>query len=198
MFTGIIEAIGAVVALHQGASARLVVDAGRLDLHGLRNGESISINGVCLTVVEQSAGRLQFDVSAETLACSTLGGLRGGDPVNLERALRVGDRLGGHLVSGHIDGRGRILTLKRDGNSMCVEIEAPAELARYVCRKGSIAVDGVSLTVNDVSGARFSVNIIPHTLEQTRFASCRPGSTVNLEVDQIARYAERLLQPDRP
>ena len=195
MFSGIIGALGQVISLHSGA--RLSVDAGHMDLEGLRSGESISVNGTCLTVAGSSGSRLDFDISAETLACTTLGELRAGDKVNLERALRVGDRLGGHLVSGHVDGRGRILTIMPEGNSIRFEIEVAPELSQYLCRKGSVAVDGVSLTVNTVSGARFCVHIIPHTMEQTRFSCYRPGSSVNLEMDQMARYAERLLHPDR-
>lgn len=193
MFTGIIEAMGRVITPPPG---RLTLDAGALDLSDLKIGESIAINGVCLTVVTHAAARIEFDVSPETMACTTLGALRAGDAVNLERALRAGDRLGGHLVSGHVDGRGRIVSVTQDGNATRFDIEAPADLARYLCRKGSVAVDGVSLTVNDVSGRKFSVCIIPHTLAQTRFGTYRAGDGVNLEVDQMARYAERLLQPD--
>lgn len=192
MFTGIIEAMGGALAPPPG---RLAVDAGALDLDGLKIGESICINGVCLTLVAHGGKRLEFDVSAETLSCTTLGALKAGERLNLERALRAGDRLGGHLVSGHVDGCGRILSIEPDGNATRFEIEAPAELAGYLCRKGSVAVDGVSLTVNTASGRNFSVCIIPHTLAQTRFGACRVGDAVNLEVDQIARYAERLLQP---
>lgn len=193
MFTGIIEALGKVIDVTPG---RLVVDAGALALQGLKPGESICVNGVCLTVVAHGDTRLEFDVSAETLSCTTLGSLRAGEQVNLERALRAGDRLGGHLVSGHVDGRGVVRAIATDGNATRFEIEMPAELARYLCRKGSVAVDGVSLTVNDATGRNFSVCIIPHTLAVTRFGAYRPGTAVNLEVDQIARYTERLLQPD--
>lgn len=193
MFTGIIEAMGRVVEPPPG---RLTLDAGALDLAGLKFGESICINGACLTVVAREGAHLGFDVSAETLACTTLGRLQAGDVVNLERALRAGDRLGGHLVSGHVDGCGHIVSIRQDGNAARFDIEAPAELARYLCRKGSVAVDGVSLTVNEVSGRIFSVCIIPHTLAQTRLGAYRAGDAVNLEVDQIARYAGRLLQPD--
>lgn len=195
MFTGIVEAMGTVQAAPPG---RLALDAGALDLGGIRPGESICINGVCLTVVDHAGTHLQFDVGPETLACTTLGTLQPGQRVNLERALRAGDRLGGHLVSGHVDGCGRILALTPDDNATRFDIEAPAELARYLCRKGSVAVDGVSLTVNTVDGRNFSVCIIPHTLAGTRFGGYRAQDIVNLEVDQIARYAERLLQPDRP
>ncbi len=193
MFTGIIETLGRVIDVKTG---RLVVDAGALDLRDLRQGESICVNGVCLTVVAHGGARLEFDVSAETLSCTTLGALHAGEPVNLERALRAGDRLGGHLVSGHVDGRGVVRAIAADGNATRFEFEMPAELARYLCRKGSVAVDGVSLTVNEATGSNFSVCIIPHTLAGTRFGGYRPGDAVNLEVDQIARYTERLLQPD--
>jgi riboflavin synthase len=194
MFTGIIEATGEVLAAPAG---RLAVDAGGLDLDGLKTGESVCVNGACLTVVARHERRLEFDVSAETLACTTLGDLAPGDRVNLERALRAGDRLGGHLVSGHVDGRGTIRSIAPDGNAVRFEIEAPKDLMRYLCRKGSVAVDGVSLTVNEVRGSIFSVCIIPHTLALTRFSLYRPGAAVNLEADQIARYAERLLHPER-
>lgn len=194
MFTGIIEATGEVLAVPPG---RLAVDGGGLDLDGLKTGESICVNGACLTVVARHGRRLEFDVSAETLACTTLGALAPGDRVNLERALRAGDRLGGHLVSGHVDGRGTVRSATPDGNAVRFEIEAPEDLARYLCRKGSVTVDGVSLTVNDIHGSIFSVCIIPHTLARTRFSCYRPGDSVNLEADQIARYAERLLHPDR-
>jgi riboflavin synthase len=194
MFTGIIEAVGRIAQREaRGGDVRLVIDAASLDLDGLRLGESIAVGGVCLTVVAIDVSRLGFDVSNETLACTTLGDCGEGAAVNLERALRLADRLGGHLVSGHVDGIGRVIDVREDARSQRWTFEAPPDIARYVAAKGSIAIDGVSLTVNEVDGARFGVNLIPHTIDHTTFAQRRPGDPVNLEVDLIARYAERLM-----
>jgi riboflavin synthase len=159
----------------------------------LRIGDSIAVNGACLTLVDQAAGSVAFDVSAETLSCTTLGALGNGDRVNLEQALRADARLNGHFVSGHVDGVGVIAARAADGESQRFVIEAPAELARYLGRKGSVCVDGVSLTINTVDGGRFGVNLIPHTLACTTFGTAAPGTRVNIEVDLLARYLERLL-----
>jgi riboflavin synthase len=196
MFTGIVTATGTVTGLtEQDGDMRLRIDSGALDMTDVAAGDSISVNGVCLTVLEPSVQEFQADVSAETLSCTTLGGLAKGSRVNLEKAMRLGDRLGGHLVSGHCDGMGTVLELERDARSVRLTIEAPAELARYICRKGSICVDGVSLTVNEVTDGEFGVNIIPHTMDQTIFTDYGAGTLVNLEVDIIARYLERLHYP---
>lgn len=194
MFTGIIEAVGTVAAVERrGGDVRLRVHSGRLPLHDVALGDSIATNGVCLTVVELPGDGYAADVSVETLDFTTLGSLRSGDPVNLEKALTPSSRLGGHLVSGHVDGVGEVLELAQDARSWRARLRAPAQLARYIAHKGSICVDGISLTVNAVNGAEFELNIIPQTMEETCFGSYRPGSRVNLEVDLIARYLERLL-----
>ena len=194
MFTGIVAATGrvrSVRALEDGM--RLTVDAGALDMTDVALGDSIACNGVCLTVVERGKDHFTVDVSRETLNCTT--GLDGGNSLNLEKALRLADRLGGHLVSGHVDGVGAVVKFERVGESHELVIRAPQELAKYIAIKGSIAVNGVSLTTNRVSGAEFSINLIPHTVEVTTLRDLRPGSRVNLEVDQIARYVERMLHP---
>lgn len=194
MFTGIVQATGKIHAIApQGDGVRIHVDAGRLALTDVRIGDSIAVNGVCLTVVEFGAHDFAVDVSPETLRCTSLGGLSVGSRVNLELALRLGDRLGGHLVSGHVDGVGRIRAVRADGDCLWLRIEVPAELARYVSRKGSICVDGVSLTVNAVDGAAFEVQVIPHTREETLFGGYGPEDAVNIEVDLVARYLERLM-----
>ncbi|MCG3201600.1 MAG: Riboflavin synthase [Gammaproteobacteria bacterium] len=194
MFTGIVQAMGKIHAIAPRAEGvRIHVDTGRLALTDARVGDSIAVNGVCLTVVEFDAHRFAVDVSPETLRCTSLGRLAVGGRVNLELALRLGDRLGGHLVSGHVDGVGRIRSVRADGDCLRLRIEVPVELARYVSRKGSVCVDGVSLTVNAVEGATFEVQIIPHTREETLFGGYEPEDTVNIEVDLIARYLERLI-----
>ncbi|RYG86620.1 riboflavin synthase [bacterium] len=197
MFTGIIQAVGTVVSREaRGGDARLVIDAAALaakvDAVRLAVGESVAINGTCLTVLDPHEGRLAFDVSAETLGKTTLGSLAPGSRVNLEAALRMGDPLGGHLVSGHVDGLATVVATSTEARSLRVVLEAPAALARYVASKGSVALDGVSLTVNEVDGRRFGVNLIPHTIEQTTFGTLAPGVLLNLEIDPIARYVERL------
>ena len=168
-----------------------------LDLSDIALGDSIAVSGVCLTAVELTGDGFWADVSGETLSRTTLGALRPGDPVNLEKALTPTTRLGGHLVSGHVDGVGRVAERRPEARSVRFVIEAPCELARYIAEKGSIAVDGVSLTVNRVDGARFDLNIVPHTLAETTLDRFAPGRAVNLEVDVIARYLERLLLGDR-
>lgn len=194
MFTGIVQDIGCIVALEPRAGdVRLRVAVERLPLSAVRLGDSIAVSGVCLTVVEHDAGSFAADVSNETLSRTTLGTLRAGSSVNLEPALRAGDPLGGHLVSGHVDGLGRLVALAQDARSWRMRFATPPELARYVARKGSIAIDGVSLTVNEVEGREFGVNIIPHTFEVTTLGRLVPGQPVNLEIDQVARYVERLL-----
>lgn len=194
MFTGIVQDMGRIVALEPRAGdVRLRVAVERLPLDAVRSGDSIAVSGVCLTVVEHDAGGFAADVSNETLSLTTLGDLAPGARVNLEPALRAGDPLGGHLVSGHVDGIGRVVSLAQDARSWRIRFEAPPELARYIARKGSIAIDGVSLTVNEVEGREFGINIIPHTFEVTTIGGYAPGRRVNLEIDTIARYVERLM-----
>ena len=198
MFSGIIAAVGQIVELtprNDGTpTVRLTVDDGRLGLDDVTRGDSIACNGVCLTVVERQDQRFYVDVSPETLSCTV--GLDAPGPVNLEKALRLADRLGGHLVSGHVDGVGEVLRFDPIGDNRLFEVRAPVALAKYIARKGSITVDGVSLTTNSVSGARFTINLIPHTLAATTLVRLQPGSRVNLEIDLIARYVERMLNPD--
>jgi riboflavin synthase len=197
MFTGIIQAVGHVSLLAEtaGGDARVTLAAGGLDLADTRLGDSIACNGVCLTVVDKTADSFAVDVSAETFSCSI--GYAPGDRVNLEMAMRLSDRLGGHLVSGHVDGVGSVLhfapVAASADASWRLDIRAPGPLARFLAYKGSIAVNGVSLTVNQVSGADFAINLIPHTLEQTMLKELKPGARVNLEADMLARYADRLL-----
>jgi len=194
MFTGIIAALGQVKALQpQQGDVRLHIDAGKLDCTDIQLGDSVAINGVCLTVVEQQATQLFFDVSQETLKRSSLGQLKPGSPVNLEKALAVGDRLGGHFVSGHVDGLGTVNLIKLVGQSWQMKVAVAESLQKYIAEKGSICIDGVSLTVNAVDKVGFEVNIIPHTLQETIIQHYQTGSQVNLEVDLIARYLERLL-----
>lgn len=199
MFTGIVQATGKVAAAEtRGGDLRLTLDASelatRVDAVRLAIGESIAVSGVCLTVVSWQDGCFVADVSRETLALTTLGQLRVDDVVNLEAALRAGDPLGGHLMSGHVDGLAEVVGLARDARSLRVEIEAPEALARFIAPKGSVALDGVSLTVNEAAGRRFGVNLIPHTVEVTTFGDLCLGRLLNLEVDQLARYVQRALQ----
>lgn len=196
MFTGIIEAIGTVRGIEpRGGDARVWIATGTLDLADVRLGDSIAVDGVCLTVVALDANGFAADVSGETLARTTFARRRTGDRVNLEKALALGARLGGHLVSGHVDGIGHVRAREQAARSERLVIEAPAGLGRYIAQKGSICVNGVSLTVNGVDASRFVVNIVPHTLQATTLADLREGSAVNLEVDLLARYLERLLTP---
>lgn len=198
MFTGIIEAIGEVAQLEpRGGDVRLRVRTGKLDLSDVGLGDSIAVNGVCLTAVELPGDGFLADVSRETLSLTTLGELRPGSPVNLEKALTLATRLGGHLVAGHVDGMGVVRARHDDARSIRFTLEAPDPLARYIAHKGSIAVDGTSLTVNAVHGAQFELNIVPHTLQETIMSSYRPGRQVNLEVDLVARYLERLVLGER-
>jgi riboflavin synthase len=191
MFTGIVLAIGRIVeARPQAEGVRLVIEAPQLGLDDVAIGDSIAIQGVCHTVVAKAADRFEVDTSRATL--SVTAGLEQGRGVNLEKSLRLADRLGGHLVSGHVDGVGHVAAWQDLGGSAMLVIDAPADLARYIAKKGSICVDGVSLTVNDVDGARFEVNVIPHTRAATTLGNLEPGQAVNLEVDLVARYLERL------
>ncbi|MDF1830979.1 MAG: riboflavin synthase [Porticoccaceae bacterium] len=198
MFTGIIEALGEIGGTEQrGGDLRLHIRTGGLDLGDVGLGDSIAVNGVCLTVVELPGDGFIADVSIETLNFTTAGQWKTATPVNLERALTPSTRLGGHLVSGHVDGVGEVVERHQDARSERFRIKAPAELARYIAHKGSISVDGTSLTVNAVSGDEFELNIVPHTLEHTVFGAYQGGAKVNLEVDVIARYLERLLLGDK-
>ena len=195
MFTGIVTAVGTVSAVEPvGDERRISIDTGRMEIDDVAVGDSIAIDGVCLTVVDHRRGSLSFDVSGETLACTTLGERVIGDEVNLEAAMLPTTRLGGHLVSGHVDGVGRVSARRREGNCERFTIEVPAGLEQYIARKGSLCVCGVSLTVNDISGREVGLNIIPHTLQSTTFTRLTAGARVNIEVDIIARYLERLLQ----
>ncbi len=193
MFSGIVAACGRIEQIEPLADGvRLTVDAGGLDLADVLIGDSIANSGVCLTVIAREGQRVRFDVSRETLSCTT--GLdRAGVEVNLEKALRLADRLGGHLVTGHVDGVGEVLEFTPAGESHTLVIRAPAAIAGYIAKKGSVTVDGVSLTVNRVEGAEFTVNLIPHTVAATTLKRLSPGSRVNLEIDLIARYVERML-----
>ena len=191
MFTGIVTAIGTVTAAEPAAGGlRLVVDAAGLGLKDVAVGDSIAVNGICLTVAARSARNFEADVSRETLAC-TAGFARGGR-VNLEKALRATDRLGGHIVSGHVDGVGIVTRMQRAGANRVIAFRAPAQLAKYIARKGSVTLNGVSLTVNAVNGVKFTVNLIPHTLAETNLGELGVGRRVNIEVDMLARYVERL------
>ncbi len=198
MFTGIIQSVGEIRRLEpRGGDVRVAVGTGKLPMADVALGDSIAVNGVCLTAVALAADGFSADVSRETLSLTTLGDLTPRSRVNLEKALTLSTPLGGHLVSGHVDGVGRVLERRADARSSRLRIEAPAELARYIAHKGSICVDGVSLTVNGVDGAVFDLNIVPHTLDETVIVGYRAGTRVNLEVDLIARYLERLLLGDK-
>jgi len=193
MFTGIVQAMGAIVRVEaRGGDTRLVIDTRALDTSDVAIGDSICVSGVCLTAVAIDAAGFAADVSAETLSCTVFATLKSGDCVNLEKSLRLADRLGGHLVSGHVDGVGRVAAIEPDARSQRWSFEVPAELSRYIAAKGSICIDGVSLTVNEVDANRFGVNLIPHTIGATTFQYKRVGDSVNIEVDLIARYVERL------
>jgi riboflavin synthase len=206
MFTGIVQDTGRVTALERrGGDVRLRIAVDRLDLAATRAGDSIAVSGVCLTALEIDAGdaatgrpgSFAADVSNETLSLTTLGTLEPGSRVNLEPALRAGDALGGHLVSGHVDGLGKVVDIREDARSRRMHFSCPPGLARFFARKGSVAIDGVSLTINEVGPADFTVNLIPHTWQVTTLGEFRVGRSVNLEVDQVARYVERLLEASR-
>jgi len=191
MFTGIVQATGSIRAsTPTDKGARIEIAAGALDMSDVHIGDSIAVDGCCLTVIEETPLGFRVDVSQETLDCTT--GFPVGRAVNLEKALRLSDRLGGHLVSGHVDGVGGVMRFEQVGESWLLEVRVPSALAKYVARKGSITVNGVSLTVNHVEGDWFDVNLIPHTLEVTNLKALRTGARVNLEVDLVARYLERL------
>ena len=199
MFTGIIQDLGTVIDLQtfdraDASDVRISIECATLDAKSLALGDSVCVSGVCLTVMEQSSRGFAADASAETLACTTLGSLEPGSRVNLEPALTPSTPLGGHLVSGHVDGVAALLSRHAEGRSERMRFSVPADLARYVAAKGSLCVDGISLTVNDVDATSFGVNIIPHTLQVTTLGGFEPGQPVNLEVDQVARYLERLLE----
>ena len=194
MFTGIIQATGKVIATEKkGGDLRLRVHTGKLDLSDVQLGDSIATNGVCLTVVQLPGDGYWADVSKETLDFTTIGSLPIGAVVNLEKALRASDRLGGHIVSGHVDGIGTVVSRHSDARSERFRLKAPASLAKYIAHKGSICVDGTSLTVNKVEIDEFELNIVPHTIENTIFSHYKAGTAVNLEVDVISRYLERLI-----
>jgi riboflavin synthase len=194
LFTGIVQDVGRIETTEaRGGDLRLVIACNRLDTARVAPGDSISVQGCCLTAVEVRGKTFAADLSRETLALTTLGQLRAGSAVNLEPALRAGDALGGHLVSGHIDGIARVLSVSGDARSTRLSIEVPAALSRFLAAKGSVALDGVSLTVNEVDGNTFGVNIIPHTQAVTTLGGLAGGARVNLEVDQVARYLARLL-----
>ena len=194
MFTGIVEAVGTIAGLEsRGQDLRVTVETGKLDLADVKLGDSIAVNGICLTAVALPGAGFVADVSAETLQRSTFASLQPGSRVNLEKALTPTTRLGGHLVSGHVDGIGEVIERRNEGRSVRFRIKAPDDLARYIATKGSITVDGISLTVNDVDGAIFELNLVPHTLQETTMHAFVTGRQVNLEVDLIARYLERLV-----
>jgi riboflavin synthase len=198
MFTGIVQGVGRVRAVEpRGGDVTLWFDTGAVSLAGIETGGSIAVNGACLTAVQLEPHAFAADVSRETLSLTTAGGWTPGTRINLEKALTAGQALGGHYVTGHVDGVGTVVSRHDDARSVRVEFEVPAELARYVARKGSICVDGVSLTVNGVAGRRFDVNLVPHTLEMTILGDYQAGTRVNLEVDIIARYLERLVAEGR-
>jgi riboflavin synthase len=193
MFTGIVQAVGEVRAITpRNGDVELLIAAPTLGLHSVAVGDSISVSGCCLTVTRLAADSFVADASLETLSVTTLGRWRSGQRVNLEKALCAGQPLGGHYVTGHVDGLATVAGTAADARSLRMDFEVPPPLARYIARKGSVCIDGVSLTVNDVAGTRFGVNLIPHTLEVTTLGECRAGTQVNLEVDIIARYLERL------
>ena len=194
MFTGITTDLGRVRRLRRADLLDLTI-ATTFDPSSIPIGASITCSGACLTVVAVEPGAFSVQASLETLACTTLGQWEVGTPINLERSLRLGDELGGHLVLGHVDGLARILERRPEAESVRFTVEAPAELMRFIAPKGSVALDGVSLTVNDTEGNRFGVNIIPHTLSCTTFGQAQPGQQMNLEIDLIARYVARLLRP---
>ncbi len=198
MFTGIIQAVGKISdKIVQGGDVRLGIDTGKLRLESTELGDSIAVSGVCLTVVEKQATMFWADVSCETLDLTMLGNITIGSEVNLEKALTLSTSLGGHLVSGHVDGIGEVILREDSGRAIKFVIRAPANLARYIAHKGSICVDGISLTVNAINGSEFELTIVPHTLNETVMNDYMLGSQVNLEVDLVARYLERLLLGDK-
>jgi len=195
MFTGIVTDVGKVRSLQRSGDTRIEF-ATKFDMSTVAIGASICCSGACLTVIEKGAGWFAVSASAETLDKTTIGGWRQGTAVNLERALKLGDELGGHIVSGHVDGIGELSDRNPDGDSVHMVFNAPPTLAKFIAAKGSVTIDGVSLTVNTVDGNSFSVNIIPHTAEETTLGALQPGNSVNLEIDMLARYVARLLEKD--
>ena len=193
MFTGIVESVGTIVELGDGPTARRLAVTTSLPVEALPLGASIAVDGVCLTVIDRSIGRFTADLGPETLARTTLGRRQVGDKVHLERPLAVGDALGGHIVAGHVDGVGRVVAARAREGARELEIAAPPELARYLVSKGSIAIDGVSLTINTVDGVRFGVTLVPHTLAVTRLGEIQVGAEVNLEADLIAKHVDRMV-----
>jgi riboflavin synthase len=198
MFTGIIQSVGKIAALEvSGGDARARIASGILDMSDVKTGDSIAVSGVCLTVIEHSTAGFTADVSGETLSRTTLGRLHHGDAVNLEKALTLSTPLGGHMVSGHVDGVGTVANRRETARSVQFRIKAPEALAKYIAEKGSVCVDGVSLTVNAIHGAVFEVNIVPHTLVETTLDAVKAETEVNIEVDVVARYLERLMLGER-
>ncbi|HFB83203.1 riboflavin synthase [Thermosulfuriphilus ammonigenes] len=195
MFTGIIEGLGEIRGLERSGGGLKIRLIPPFSAQELTLGESVAVNGVCLTVTHIDGQTATFDISPETISRTTLGGLKPGDRVNVERALRASDRLGGHIVSGHVDGVGRVLSRRSQGDFLFYEVQIPSELSRYVIQKGSIAIDGISLTVNDIRDHRLSLAIIPHTASLTTIGYRQPGDLVNIEVDIIGKYIEKLLSP---
>ena len=194
MFTGIISAIGEIASLEpRGGDVRLTINTGNLALGDVHLGDSIACNGACLTAVQLTGHGFVADVSVETLSLTTVGNWKTGSRINLEKAMQASDRFGGHIVSGHVDGIGEVVSLHEDARSWRFRIRAPRGLAKYIAHKGSITVDGTSLTINKVGGAEFELNIVPHTMTHTVMSDYRVGTKVNLEVDLVARYLERLL-----
>lgn len=199
MFTGIIQAVGKIEVLTpQGGDLRLSIGTGELPMQDVKLGDSICVSGCCLTVIARHEHAFDADVSRETLSLTTLGDLKAGSPVNLEKSLTLATPLGGHIVSGHVDGLGTIKSRREEGRSIRFDIQVPTHIKKYIAHKGSVSVDGVSLTVNAVQDDVFDVNIIPHTMSHTIFGSYQPGSRVNLEVDVVARYVERMLGERTP
>jgi riboflavin synthase len=195
MFTGIVKSVGRVASIGDGGGLRrLAIDTGGLATADWQRGDSIAVAGVCLTAVAVAEGRFEAELSGETLARTTLGGLEAGSPVNLEPALAAASALGGHFVTGHVDGVARVLECREQGGAATATIEAPAALARFIATKGSVALDGVSLTVGRVCGAAFVVDLVPHTRAVTTLGGLAPGNELNLEVDLVARYLDRLLE----
>ena len=198
MFTGIIESVGQIESIEdKGGDARFWIQTGKMDMSDVQLGDSIAMNGVCLTAIELRDDAYCADVSGETLSLTSLKQLKAGSSVNLEKALTPQTRLGGHMVSGHVDGLGKVIDRYDDARSVRFVIESPKSLAKYIAVKGSITVDGISLTVNKLDGCQFELNIVPHTIQETIMGNYQPGTEVNLEVDLVARYLERLMLGDK-
>lgn len=199
MFTGIIQAEGTIAAIEpKEGDWKVTINVGKLDMSDVHIGDSIAANGICLTAIEFNDNQYVADVSGETLKVTNAGAWSTGSPVNLEKALTLQDRLGGHLVSGHVDGIGQVVSISQDARSWRYEVEAPIEICKYIAAKGSICINGISLTVNQVDGCKFGVNIVPHTRQETTIKYLEIGSTVNLEVDLLARYLERMMTAPQP